>query len=285
MLCMGTAAAAVLFAFAGCRTLSAGTDEGKPVAAPVTTITVPIGNETSETTADGTSSETTAETTPGGMPETGTIGDLKYKIVPVAHGGKAKQKGYLVYGEGEDEYRYSIIVEAGEFNTGGYDIKITDLQYDGTALTVTVLETAPAPDGIVTQAFTYPCCAVQFNKLPKTIKVVSEEGNEYECLYHYDAASEIEGGYIAVIQSGGREINQKTYVYQTADGKYRYDHATATTIRWGSSIWKEVLNGSGTADTREAVVEEAKKFGSAGFVLFAGDDKPHTIEEFLADKK
>ena len=74
-------------------------------------------------------------------------------------------------------------------------------------------------------------------------------------------------------------------LYQTADGKYRYDHATSTTERWGSPTWKEVLKGSGFADTREAVVEEAKKFGSAGFVLFAGDDKPHSISEFLADKK
>ena len=276
MICFGTAAAAVLIILAGCRTLSAGADAEKPGNAPVTTITVPIYKE---------ACDTTAKTTPDGLPASGRIGDLKYEIVSVTQDGQSKKKGYLVYGEGEDEFRYSIIIAAGEFNTGGYDIKITNLQYDGTALTVTVLETSPAPDAMVIQAFTYPCCAVQFNKLPKTIKVVSEDGSEFECLYHYDAASEIESGYFAVIQSGGREINQKTYVYQTADGKFRYDHATATTVRWGSSKWKEVLKGSGFADTREEVAEEAKKFGSAGFVLYPGDDKPYTIAEFIADKK
>ena len=33
------------------------------------------------------------------------------------------------------------------------------------------------------------------------------------------------------------------------------------------------------------VVEEAKKFGSAGFVMYPGDNKPHSVSEFLADKK
>ena len=138
---------------------------------------------------------------------------------------------------------------------------------------------------MVTQALTYPCCAVQFDKLPKTIKVVSKDGREYDCLYYYNEASEIESGYFAVLENGAGEIMQKTYVYKTPDGRYRYDHATATTERWGSTRWKEVLCGSGFADTREAVVEEAKKFGSAGFVMYPGEDKPRTIAEFLADKK
>ena len=283
-LCLGTCAAAVLFAFSGCRTLTAGADAGKPGNAPVTTITVPIYNETSETTADRTPGETTAKT-PGGLPASGTVGDLKYEIVPATQDGQSKKRGYLVYGEGEGEYPYTIIVAAGEFNTGGYSIEVANLEYDGSALTITVLQTEPAPDSAVIQAFTYPCCAVRFDKLPKTIKVVSKDGTEFECLYYYNAAAEIENGYIAVLENGSGEIVQKTYVYQTADGKYRYDHATATTERWGSTKWKEVLHGSGFADTREEVVEEAKKFGSAGFVMYPGDNNPHSISEFIADKK
>ena len=275
-LCFGTAVAAVLFALAGCRTLSAGADAEKPGNAPVTTITVPIYKE---------ACDTTAKTTPDGLPVSGRIGDLKYEIVPVTQDGQSKKRGYLVYGEGEGDYPYSIIVAAGEFNTGGYSIEVANLEYDGFALTVTVLQTEPAPDAMVPQAFTYPCCAVRFDKLPKTIKVVSKDGTEFECLYYYNAAAEIESGYIAVLENGSGEIVQKTYVYRTADGKYRYDHATATTERWGSTKWKEVLHGSGFADTREEVVEEAKKFGSAGFVMYPGDNKPHGIEEFLADKK
>ena len=275
-LCFGTAAAALLFAFTGCRNLTAGTDTGKPGNAPVTTITVPIYKE---------AGETLAKTTPDGIPVSGSLGDLKYEIVPVREGGKIKKRGYLVNGDGEKEYPYTVLVSAGEFSTGGHSIEITHLKFDGTTLTVTVLETEPAPDAMVTQAIDHPGCAVRLSKLPETMKVVSKDGKEFTCLYYYDAATAVKDGWIAVLENGGGEIMLKTYVYLLEDGTYRYDHATSTTERWGSTRWKDVINGSGTAGTREAVVEEAKKFGSAGFVLFAGDDKPHTIEEFLADKK
>jgi len=275
-LCFGTAVAAVLIILAGCRTLSAGAGAEKPGNAPVTTITVPIYKE---------ACDTTAKTTPDGLPVSGRIGDLKYEIVSEPLNRTSKIRGYLVYGGGEGDYPYSVIVAAGEFNTGGHSIEITHLGFDGSNLTVTVLETEPAPTDSVIQAFTYPCCAVRLSKLPKTVKVVSNDGSEFECIYYYNRPSEIENGWIAVLENGGGEIVQKTYVYRTADGKYRYDHVTATTERWGSAKWKEVINGSGFADTREAVVDEAKKFGSAGFVVYPGDNKPHSIEEFLADKK
>ena len=275
-LCIGTCAAAALFALAGCRTLTAAADSGKPGNAPVTTITVPIYDE---------ACETTAKTTPDGMPLSGRIGDLKYEIVPEPLDGKTKIRGYMVYGGGKGEFPYTVIVASGEFSTGGHSIEITHLQADGSNLTVTVMETSPAPSAMVTQAFTYPCCAVRLSKLPKTVKVVSKEGAEFECIYYYDSASKVENGWIAVLENGSGEIVQKTYVYKTDGNRYRYEHVTATTESWGSAKWKEVISGSGFAETREEVVEEAKKFGSAGFVMYPDDDKPHSVSEFLADKK
>ena len=276
-LCFGTAAAALLFAFTGCRTLSAGADTEKPGNAPVTTITVPIYKE---------AGETLAPTTPDGIPVSGRLGDIKYEIVQVRVEGKIKKRGYIVDGDdGEKAYPYTILVSSGEFSTGGHSIEVTNLRFDGTTLTVYVLEKEPAPTDTVTQAITYPSCAVRISKLPKDMKVVSNDGKEFECLRYYDAATAVKEGWIAVLENGGGEIMMKTYVYLLEDGKYSYVHATSTTERWGSTRWKDVVSGSGVADSRKAVVEEAKKFGSAGFVLFAGDDKPHSISEFLADKK
>ncbi|MBO4449953.1 MAG: protease complex subunit PrcB family protein [Clostridiales bacterium] len=290
-LCLGTAAAAVLFMLAGCMATHVKADSDKPQSDKVTTITVPLTTQP-ESRPDPTTgpSETEREekeetSAPGKFPESGTINDLEYKVTAASPAKSSRERGYYVYAPEKTELPYAILISAGEFNTGGHDISISGIQYDGNTLTITVSETSPASGDAVIQAITYPCCAVRFSKLPKSIKVVSDKGQEFKCLYYYNEASEIEPGYFAVLENGSGEIIQKTYVYKTPDGKYRYDHATATTTSWGSTHWNEVLKGSGFADTREEVVEAAKKFGSCGFVLYPGDNQARSISEFLAGKE
>ena len=287
-LCLGSAAAAVLFAFAGCRTMSLSAGPGKPVPDQVTSITVPIvsdpGNRAGPSVTETEKKDGEEPETSGKFAEEGTINGLKYKVTaaPDPHG--ATERGYYVYGPEKQELSYSILISAGEFNTGGHDIGISGIAYDGKTLTITVFETAPKPGDAVTEAFTYPCCAVRFNKLPENIRVVSGS-SEFKCLHKSDAAPEKKTEWFAVIENGSGEIMHKTYVYDLGDGRYRFEHVTATTTRWGSAHWKEVVNGSGTADSREEVVEEAKKFGSCGFVIYAGENKAHSVSEFIADKK
>lgn len=217
----------------------------------------------------------------------GSENGLGYLIEPASRSGdqEGAVPGFYLFEASEDEYPYKVIIDAGEKNTGGYDIQIVGIEYDGTEAVIIVEEITPAIDDAVTQAFTYPCCGVSFDTLPKSIRVVNTAGDEFPCLYVYLDETEIRDDWFAVIQGGAGEIIFKTYVYKTDDDKYEYINVTSTTVSYGATEWNDVVSGSGTADTREAVVLAAKEFGSCGFVMFA--DKGSTvfsIDEFLEGK-
>ena len=217
----------------------------------------------------------------------GSENGLGYLIEPASRSGdqEGAVPGFYLFEASEDEYPYKVIIDAGEKNTGGYDIQIVGIEYDGTEAVIIVEEITPAIDDAVTQAFTYPCCGVSFDTLPKSIRVVTTAGDEFPCLYVYLDETEIRDDWFAVIQGGAGEIIFKTYVYKTDDDKYEYINVTSTTVSYGATEWNDVVSGSGAADTREAVVLAAKEFGSCGFVMFA--DKGSTvfsIDEFLEGK-
>ena len=287
-LCCSAAACMLLASLAGCSANNGSndnkTDNEKKEEATVTT---------SDTTSDPDSSKdpvptistTPAPSTPVEIPKEGSVEDIDYKIETATSGASSDDRGYYVFSTNDEEYPVCVLIAAGEFSTGGHDIGISNLEYDGSELIITVSETAPEPGDIVTEAFTYPCCGIELSKLPQSVKVLDKAGREFDCLYVYIKESEIEPGWIAVIEDGAGEIMYKTYVYETADGKYSYINVVSTTASYGSPVWNDVVKGSGFADTREDIVEKAKDFGSCGFVLKAGDTRTvYTVDEFLAAK-
>lgn len=280
LICCGTAAAAVLTVFAGCSSKELEHDSGRKEERTTESETY------EETDADVTIPDVSGTTQPSAakLPPEGTAGDISYKIETASSEGHSDDRGYYLFSSDDDEYPYAVIIAAGEFSTGGYGIDITDIQYDGSEMTITVTETSPGPMDIVTQAFTYPCCGVKLSAVPENMKVVSTGGYEFECLYVYLDKTEIEPDWIAVFEDGAGEIMQKTYVYETPDGKYSYRNVESHTKSWGSTEWVEVVKGSGKADSKEEILDAAKDFGSAGFVLFPDDmSKAHEISEFLED--
>ena len=131
---------------------------------------------------------------------------------------------------------------------------------------------------------------MEIDQLPGEIEIVSEKGAEFDCLDTQLDASGIEKGWIAIIQNGAGERMRSTYVYELPDGKYKFINVQSTTKNFRAGIFKCKVTDTRTGqsvDSREAVVEEAKKFGSCGFVSFAGDasKKVHSVAEFLAAKK
>ena len=74
-------------------------------------------------------------------------------------------------------------------------------------------------------------------------------------------------GYIVYLADGVGEKMQKTYVYKTDDGRYRYVNVDSVTESWGSTKWKEYFVDSGTVDTKEEIVEVAKNHNSCGFAV------------------
>ena len=277
----GVVLAAAFALFAGCGALESSAKDKSDGASQTTT--------EEETKASSGQSETDEEetasvTTPTGFAQSGTVGGIDYKLAESSSAGDSDERGYYIFMNAEDECPYKVLITAGEFASGGYDIEITDIAYDGAEMTITVYETSPDPSDAVPAVMTYPCCGVELSALPDEIKVVTADGYELECLYLYLDATEICEGYFAVIEDGSGEIMQKTYVYELSDGTYSYTNVTATTTSWGASTWQEVVNGKGKADTRDDVVKAAEDFGSAGFVMYPGDSAVYTLEEFLAAK-
>lgn len=285
-ICYIGAVCAVFFAAAGCRAKEIADPEKKIV--KVTAISV-FGEEQDGPPATKIPEESpgwTYETMPSGkLPEEGTINGLDYKIIPSKAEGSSAEKGFYVFGTSDGERPYKVLIAAGKFNTGGYDIGITGIMFDGTTLTITVKETSPAPSAIVTQAFTYPCCAVEISKLPDDVKVTGDNGYEYQKLFTRLDKTEIKDDWIAYFADGCGELMYRTYVYETGDGRYKYVNVNEHTASWGSSKWEQSVSGTGIVNTRKEIAEVAKKHGSYGYVMFPGDlNKPHKVSEFLANK-
>lgn len=110
------------------------------------------------------------------------MNDLDYEISKGdSYNSQYKQRGYYI-DVVDGEYKYTIC--SGEHSTGGYGIKITGLDcLDIGTVIVTVEETAPSQDEAVTEAFTYPNCAITFSHEPTDgIIIKSPSGTEFECL-------------------------------------------------------------------------------------------------------
>lgn len=93
------------------------------------------------------------------------MNDLAYEIsTGDSYNSQYKQRGYCI-DVVDGKYQYTIC--SGERSTGGYGIKIKGLDcLDCGTVIVTVEETAPAPDMVVTEAFTYPNCSITFSHDP-----------------------------------------------------------------------------------------------------------------------
>ena len=110
------------------------------------------------------------------------MNDLDYEISKGdSYDSQYKQRGYCV-DVVDGKYQYTIC--SGERSTGGHGIKITGLDcLDCGTVSVTVEETAPSQDEAVTEAFTYPNCAITFShEPPDGIIIKSSSGTEFECL-------------------------------------------------------------------------------------------------------
>ena len=210
---------------------------------------------------------------------TGYLGDYKYILEEAEENGPDYDRGwFLETADGTNEC--IIVICSGKKSTGGYSIKIVDMDYEENddLVTITVNETSPE-GATVTDAFTWPTCYIYFSARPKNVKVVNTDGDELTYQGGYQEEFVDGKDHIAVFIAGAGEISQKTYVYKTDDGRYRYVNVTAVTESWGSTKWKETLKGSGVVDTKEEIVEVAKMHNSCGTVMYTGEFTPIDLSE------
>ena len=110
------------------------------------------------------------------------MNDLEYEIAyGDSYNSQYKQRGYYI-SVADNKYQY--IICNGERSTGGYGIKITRIDtLDIGTVIVTVEESSPVSDEVVTEALTYPNCSITFSyEPPAGIKIQDAKGNEYKCL-------------------------------------------------------------------------------------------------------
>ena len=242
-------------------------------------------NGQTETAGDILDENSTAESEDTGdvkeLGETGTVGDFEYILEGSMDSGFFLDRGWFLMASDETD-EVILAICSGKRSTGGYSIEIADIDYKDPVMTITVKENSPAPDTVVTEAFTCPICYIWFSSLPEEVKVVTASGAELNFQGNYREDFEAGNDYIAVLSDGAGEIIEKTYVYKNDDGTYRYVNVEAITESWGSTKWNETLVGSGTAATKEEIVEIAKNHNSCGSVFYPfeindTDDYDYTI--------
>lgn len=216
-----------------------------------------------------------------GLNKTGTVGDFEYTLEGSMDSGCFLDRGYFLMASDETD-EVILAVCSGKRSTGGYSIEISDIDYTDPLMTITVKENTPAPDMMVTEAFTCPICFIRLSSLPEEVKIVTASGDELKFQGNYREEFKSGNDYIAILCDGSGEIMQKTYVYKTDDGKYRYVNVESRTESWGSPKWKDTLTGSGVVDTKEELIEIAGNHNSCGhvqlpFEINDTDDKDYTI--------
>ncbi len=110
------------------------------------------------------------------------MNDLEYEIAKGdSYYSQYKERGFCI-DVVDGNYRYTIC--SGERSTGGYGIRIIGLDVlDCGTVIVTVEESSPAPDMVVTEAFTYPNCSITFSYEPPDGTIIKNTaGTEFQCL-------------------------------------------------------------------------------------------------------
>ena len=68
--------------------------------------------------------------------------------------------------------KYYLFVKLGKLSTGGYSIKIEDVEVRKNKVEVYVSTKSPGRGELVTEVFTYPYDVVEFNKKPYGINII-----------------------------------------------------------------------------------------------------------------
>lgn len=114
----------------------------------------------------------------GIFPSIGTVGGYEYTVAKPQGIAIPDQKtrGFYIDTLEEPDSPYYLIICSGQKSTGGHDIKIVDLGMNGNTLYIVAEETSPAPDEMVTEAFEYPYCVLELDKMPESYVVINTGG-------------------------------------------------------------------------------------------------------------
>lgn len=122
---------------------------------------------------------------------------------------------------------FIVSVNSGERNTGGYSIKVKSVEDVKGITKITVEETTPGKDAIVTQALTYPKTVVKIKGAAGNFQVVDVNGGVFALLTVAGSTGQIdtEGVYSGQIDNNSIEIS-----VNGEPGAFRIDDSFAAVI-------------------------------------------------------
>ena len=103
-------------------------------------------------------------------------GEIKGKYLDVT------KRGYYIDTLNQPDAPYLYIICMGEKNTGGYSLKVKEVNIDDEKTEIIVQEIVPRDDETVTMAITYPTIVVEFSKYQENIIIKNIEGEMFNIL-------------------------------------------------------------------------------------------------------
>ena len=115
----------------------------------------------------------------GDLPAKGTVGDIEYKMLSKDQMGcYNKDRGYYIDQLEQLDSPYFIVISAGTHTSSGADIKISDFGMNGSTLVIVVEEYKDS--GAKYEGLNCPCAALEVNKMPADLLIISTAGEQFE---------------------------------------------------------------------------------------------------------
>lgn len=92
------------------------------------------------------------------------------------------KRGYYIDTLNQPDAPYLYVICMGEKNTGGYSLKVKEVNMNGEKTEIIIKEIVPGGSDIVTMAFTYPTVIVEFPKYQENIIIKNTEGEIFDKL-------------------------------------------------------------------------------------------------------
>lgn len=117
----------------------------------------------------------------GDLPAKGTVGDIEYTMLSKDQMGcYSKDRGYYIDQLEQLDSPFFIVISAGTHTSSGADIKISDFGMNGSTLVIVVEEYKDS--GAKYEGLNCPCAALEVNRMPADLLIVSTTGEPFEKL-------------------------------------------------------------------------------------------------------
>lgn len=114
------------------------------------------------------------------------------------------ERGYNYW---ESDGGYILFIASGLKATGGFGIEVLSVEDNEGKTVVSVSETSPGPDDMVTQAIEYPYALIRFEGTTDDFSIINQDGEAFERNeVDYSAQETVEGVYVGQIDNNSIEV-------------------------------------------------------------------------------